>query len=232
MSQDDSRSLTESQVADYLRNNPSFFLSNEKLVADIALPHPHHSGQAISLVEKQVSVLRDRNREMRQRLSQLLDNARNNDRLFEKTKRLVLSLLDCQDIGDIVDTVYDRFNKEFDIPYTQVILFGEKNIPPSCARIDTLLNAREYLSKRLNSPKLVTSSLNHQEIAYLFQGKQEKIGSAALANLGQGNLFGVLAVGNGDPNHYHAGMGTLFLSFIAEFLSHLFSQHLNKERYF
>ena len=84
--------IRDEQVAEYLRSNPDFFKQQPGLLADLTLPH--ESGNAISLVERQVSILRERNMDMRHRMSSLLDNARDNDRLFDKTKRLVLALLE------------------------------------------------------------------------------------------------------------------------------------------
>ncbi len=79
-------------VAAYLRAHPEFFVDHDELLAELRLPH--QPGAAVSLVERQVKLLRERNIEMRHRLSQLMDVARDNDRLFDKTRRLVLDLLD------------------------------------------------------------------------------------------------------------------------------------------
>src|SRR5690606_7331696 len=102
--------LDPEQVADYLRHHPEFFVDHQELLGDLFLPH--ESGPAVSLVERQVSILRERNIDMRNRLSKLLDNARENDKLFDKTKRLVLSLLEGQDLGDIVDALHYSFDKD------------------------------------------------------------------------------------------------------------------------
>src|SRR5690625_6836720 len=87
-----SSQLTADQVSEYLQEHRDFFVHNEHLLADLSLPH--ESGPAVSLVERQVSVLRERNMDVRHRLSKLLDNARENDKLFDKTKRLVLALIE------------------------------------------------------------------------------------------------------------------------------------------
>ncbi|HBD12033.1 MAG TPA: DUF484 domain-containing protein, partial [Porticoccaceae bacterium] len=84
--------LSARQVSEFLLENPDFFSRHPDLVADLELPH--ESGKAVSLIERQISVLRERNMEMRQRLNSMLESAQANDKLFEKTKRLVLSLLD------------------------------------------------------------------------------------------------------------------------------------------
>ena len=91
--------LTEDQVTDYLCQNPDFLSDKPALLADMNLPHQPGSG-TISLVERQVSVLRDRNMDMRHRLNKILENARTNDMLFEKTKRLILAMLNTRQLDD------------------------------------------------------------------------------------------------------------------------------------
>lgn len=78
-------------VAAYLSAHPEFFVDHDELIPDLRIPHLQ--GGAVSLVERQVKLLRERNIEMRHRLSHLMDVARDNDRLFDKTRRLVLDLL-------------------------------------------------------------------------------------------------------------------------------------------
>ncbi|WP_164247913.1 DUF484 family protein, partial [Stenotrophomonas maltophilia] len=76
----------------YLSQHPEFFVEHDELIPELRIPH--QPGDAVSLVERQVRLLRERNIEMRHRLSQLMDVARENDRLFDKTRRLVHDLLD------------------------------------------------------------------------------------------------------------------------------------------
>ena len=111
----------ETAIATYLAQHPDFFDRHGDILRDLRLHHP--SGRAVSLIEKQVSALRERNTELRHRLNQLLDNARQNDRLFERSKRLVLSLLECDELGDLIDALYYSLDKEFSIPFVRLILF-------------------------------------------------------------------------------------------------------------
>jgi uncharacterized protein YigA (DUF484 family) len=111
----------ETLIARYLAENPDFFDRHGDVLRDLRLRHP--SGRAVSLIEKQVSALRERNTELRHRLNHLLDNARQNDRLFERSKRLVLALLESQELGDLADALYYSFDKEFGIPFSRLILF-------------------------------------------------------------------------------------------------------------
>ena len=220
-----STSISDEQVKQHLIENQDFFVRHPSLLDEIRLPH--ESGQAVSLVERQVSVLRERNKEMRARLSNLLDNARENDRLFDKTKRLVLSLLECNDFGDLVDALYYSFDKEFLIPHTRLIVFGNEKTPSSVARVENINYAKGYIGKRLKASRIVSGGLDERETQFLFDKDAEKVGSSAIAVLSHGSIMGVLAIGNPDPEYYRSSMGTLFLGHIAEVLDRLIPKYLS-----
>src|SRR5690554_7037503 len=154
--------LDPEQVADYLRHHPEFFVDHQELLGDLFLPH--ESGPAVSLVERQVSILRERNIDMRNRLSKLLDNARENDKLFDKTKRLVLALIEGQDLGDIVDALFYSFDKEFNIHFTSLHLFGNiDKLPSSQAQVISIAQAREHIGPLLKNNRATCGTSNDKE---------------------------------------------------------------------
>lgn len=217
--------LDPEQVAAYLQQHPDFFVARQDLLGDMFLPH--ESGPAVSLVERQVSVLRERNMDMRHRLSKLLDNARDNDKLFDKTKRLVLTLLESQDLPDIVDALHYCFDREFGIHFTSLILFGNnEKIPGSQARVVTLAEARENLGVILKNNRAMCGTLGKKELTFIFGKHAEEIGSVATVPLIHGAAFGLLSIGNRDPQYYRSSMGTLFLGYIAEVLNRLLPKFL------
>lgn len=222
---DTDNAVSEEQITEYLRKHPDFFVKQPGLLADLRLPH--ESGQAISLVERQVSILRERNMDMRHRLSKLLDNARDNDRLFDKTKRLVLALLEGQSLTDSVDSLVYSFDTDFQIHYTSVILFGDPAaLPNSKARVEPLSKARESIAQVLKNNKPLCGVLDKKEVEYLFPEFSDSVGSVALVPLIHGNTFGILAVANRDATYYRSSMGTLFLSYIGEILNRTLPKHL------
>ncbi len=217
--------MTDDQVAEYLEAHPDFFVQHRKLLADLELPH--ESGPAVSLVERQVSVLRERNMDMRHRLSKLLDNARENDKLFDKTKRLVLALLEGRDMGDIVDALFFSFDQDFNIHYTSLLLFGHPDrIPSSQADIVSISEARKHIAPLLKNNRAMCGTLGEGELKFLFGDNAGQIGSVATVPLVHGNAYGLLAIGNRDPHYYRSSMGTLFLGYIAEVLNRLLPEHL------
>lgn len=222
---DTENATTEEQVTKYLRKHPDFFVKQPGLLADLRLPH--ESGQAISLVERQVSILRERNMDMRHRLSKLLDNARDNDRLFDKTKRLVLALLEGKTLTDTVDSLFYSFDNEFKIHYTTLILFGDSAaLSAGKARVEPLSKARESIAQVLKNSRPQCGTLSAEETQYLFPDFADSVGSVALVPLIHGNTFGVLAIANRDPGYYRSSMGTLFLSYIGEVLNRQLPQYL------
>jgi len=210
--------IDEKDIVDFLKSTPDFFERHPNLLSSIQLPHA--SGSAVSLIERQVSVLRDRNMEMRHRLSSLLDNARDNDKLFDKTKRLVLSFMEAQDLGDIVDALFYSFNNEFKIHYTTLLLFSnDDDLNAGPARVVSLNEARGPLGNILKSGKAACGNFDGETLHYLFEENAAKVGSVAVAPLIHGNCFGLLAIGNRDPDYYRSSMGTLFLSYIVDMLN-------------
>lgn len=57
---DQFKQLTEAQVAEFLQQHPDFFTRNAKLLEKLHVPH--ETGRAVSLVERQTSVLREKTR--------------------------------------------------------------------------------------------------------------------------------------------------------------------------
>lgn len=201
-------------VTAYLRAHPEFFVDHDELIPELRIPHL--PGGAVSLVERQVKLLRERNIEMRHRLSHLMDVARDNDRLFDKTRRLVLELLDANSLEEVIGAVDESLRHEFQVPFVSLVLFSETPLP--VGRSVSSAEAQQAISGLLGSGKTVCGVLRPHELAFLF-GEEEgrSIGSAAVVALNQQQ--GILAIGSEDPQHYKSSLGTLFLGYIAEVLT-------------
>jgi uncharacterized protein YigA (DUF484 family) len=226
MSEEKQVDSTEEIVREFLLNNPDFLYHNPDILESLSLPH--NSGSAVSLVERQVGVMRDRNKEMRSRLDNMLATAHDNDLLFEKTKRLVLNLLEAKNLPAMVETIYDSLGKDFAIDFYSLTLLGdEKTLPRTMARVASTEKANEQVSTLLGSNRAVCGVLREEEMTFLFGEKGLQVGSVAAVPLRYDNLYGILAVGNADPNFYKSSMGTLFLSYIAEVVNRILPRHLS-----
>lgn len=210
--------VSEQQVREYLQQHPDFFSQHEDVLADIKLPH--QAGAAVSLVERQVSVLRERNMDMRHRLSELIEVARENDTLFEKTKSLILDIVGADNLDDLATAVQVALKQEFQADVSALTLFApaqEKLLAQT--RVVPLQEAQQSIQGILSSSRAVCGALRPQEMSFLFPEQTNEVGSAAVAPLGNGKVMGVLAVGSYDPNHYRSNMGTLFLTYVGDILN-------------
>ena len=93
-------SPSEQAVHDYLETHPYFFERHATLLSRLRLPHA--SGDAVSLVERQVSVLRQKDLKLERQLKELLAVARENDVLAAKIHELSMQLLHTTDLAGTV----------------------------------------------------------------------------------------------------------------------------------
>jgi uncharacterized protein YigA (DUF484 family) len=207
--------LDSDTVAAYLRLHPEFFIDHDELIPELRIPHQR--GDTVSLVERQVKLLRERNIEMRQRLSQLMDVARDNDRLFDKSRRLVLDLLDAGSLEEVVGCVEDSLRREFKVPFVGLIVFSDSPLP--VGRSVSYGEAQQSIGGLLSGGKTICGVLREHELRFLFGDQAAAVGSAAVVALSHQGQHGVLAVGSPDAQHYKSSLGTLFLSHIAEVLA-------------
>ena len=214
--QDSPKPLDSETVAAYLRLHPEFFIDHDELIPELRIPHQR--GDTVSLVERQVKLLRERNIEMRHRLAQLMDVARDNDRLFDKTRRLVLDLLDAGSLEEVVSCVEDSLRREFQVPFVSLSLFSDIAMP--VGRSVSSAEAHQAIGGLLSGGKTVCGVLREHELNFLFGSEDAaQVGSAAVVSLTHQGLHGVLAIGSADPQHYKSSLGTLFLGYIAEVLA-------------
>jgi uncharacterized protein YigA (DUF484 family) len=209
--------LEAEAVIAFLLQHPDFFAEHDELLVSMRIPHQR--GDTVSLVERQLKLLRERNIEMRHRLSQLMDVARDNDRLFEKTRRLNLALMDAGSLDELVIAAEDSLRQEFQVPFVSLILFSDN--PTAVGRWVSSAEAQKAIGGLIGE-KTVCGTLREHELTFLFGADQSKeVGSAAVVTLNHLGLHGVLAIGSRDPQHYKSSVGTLFLSYIADVLGRL-----------
>jgi uncharacterized protein YigA (DUF484 family) len=213
--------LNDEIVREYLKNHDDFLQRHPDMLDYLHVSHA--SGSAISLVEKQVSVLRERNTDIRQRLKALTANARDNDALYEQTRALVLKLLDADSVAALYRTFINSMQEDFRVDYASMILYGSaggsegwRTEPPEVVK--------KEIGSLFRGHKAVCGTLRAEELTFLF-AEDVAIGSAALMPLSfDGEALGLIAVGSADGNRYNNQVGTLFLSHVAEVIVKLLSR--------
>ncbi|MFP5384070.1 MAG: DUF484 family protein [Gammaproteobacteria bacterium] len=211
-------SVTDEQVARFLRDNPGFFTRHADLLVDLHIPHA--SGNAVSLVERQVAVLRERNIELRERLDSLLSVARDNDVLFGKTRTLVLALLEAQTIAALSQALLRSLVEDFGMAASSLLLLDARTDATSPGvQVLSTADAEARVGGLARTSRVVCGVLRGEENAFFFGADADAVGSAAIIPLVLHGTLGLLAIGARDPKHFQSGMDTLFVGYLGEVIA-------------
>lgn len=218
--------LNSEDVAAFLRANPDFFAHHSTLLSELKIPHP--SGRAISLVERQVDILRERNMDMRRRLSELLAAARDNDDLFSKTRALTLALLEAEDLGQLNEVLATHVLVEFAADFLACHIQGSA---PDNVPVDHIFfHSTEFpFANYVHGSQPSCVSLREAELTALFpMAKPDAPGSAIVLPFDCAGQHCVLTIGSRNSAHFSPGMDTLFMSYITDVLNKVLAPCLRR----
>ena len=219
----------EQQLLELLKDNPDILVRNPAVLADLEVPH--QSGTAVSLIEKQVSVLRNKLKSSDKRMRELMDIARDNERLAKSCHRLAINLLGAADLEDVISVALDELGNELDADFAVIRLITDDD-----ERIDSkpelfIRSDAEQLtsfSAMLDNRKPLCGRCTPEQNAFLFRDDAEQVGSAAVIPLVAGARLGLLGLGGNDQHRFSIAMGTEFLSQIGDLVSAALAMHLHR----
>jgi hypothetical protein len=202
----------EQQLADYLAAHPDFFERHAGLIPTLRIPHG--PSQTVSLVERQLGLLRGQCDQLRSRLDHLIEVARENELLHGRLHRLTLALLDAGDFDAVLGTLRAELQAHFqaDTVALRLVDPAELQRPEDPSRASGALLLRELVAT--GQPRC--GALGEAELAYFFGTAAADSRSVALIPLVGPRLIGALAIGSRDPKRFDAGKATDFLVRLGE----------------
>jgi uncharacterized protein len=211
----------EQGVADYLAEHLDFFERHAGLLERLRLPH--RTGAAtVSLVERQVSVLQDKNRSLDQRLHELVDVARSNSMLSDKVHALAIRLLQAGDKTSVLAGLEAGLREDFGASQAVVVLLHNTSeivqgprtrFLRAADRSDPALQAFSTFIQQ-NRPRC--GRIRDVQREFLFPGEDAGIASVAMVPLGANCEIGILAIGSSDADRFNPTMSTDFLARIGD----------------
>lgn len=202
----------EEEIAAYLIDHPDFFTRHTDALAAIDIPHP--TGDAVSLIERQVRTLRQQAGDYRRQLESLISVARENDALSRRLHRLTLALIETHSFDEVLNTLQDELREQFKADAVEMKLFAANQLEAHAHEPGPALFSDFIQRGRPNCGRL-----DRQKLEYLFGPQAGETGSAALIPLTAPPLAGVLAIGSRDPLRFHEGKSVDFLQRLAEVVS-------------
>ncbi|MBF0255735.1 MAG: DUF484 family protein [Gammaproteobacteria bacterium] len=203
-------------VIDYLQQNPDFFLQHEDLLARLSIPH--HSGQAVSLVERQVKVLREQLDACAHKLTELVAIARENELLGDRMHRFSISLAGADTFDELISLLQDELFDQFQADAVELKLFSSGELD---AKNDSDSMVLGQIRAFLDAGKPACGHLEPEQMDFIFGPLASSVQSTAIIPLHNQDSSGILAIGSRSPDRFSANKGTLFLSRLGELLSQL-----------
>jgi hypothetical protein len=197
------------QVAAYLLLNPDFLERHPQVFEALDVPHP--TGGAVSLVERQVAVLRERNRALTARLDAVIEAAHRHDDQYRKLFELATALAACRDLPALLHALSTHLRRDFGTDALRVLartaaasavplLVGDFDAAPFAADIER------------SKPRCLLSSELPTVQPYL----DAQIASAAILPLAAGTAPALLLLGSHDAERFSPELGTLLLERLAQ----------------
>ena len=196
--------LDPKDVELFLLENLNFFETRESLVGELKFKHA--SGSASSLLERQVTKLRDEHKNLISLLNTFIETASINEDLFNKSKDLTLKILGSKNKKEIINTVENEFKKEFKIDRPKLAFFKDE-------KLDELENTTGL---SFHKGAIHCGSFSSEKMNILF--KDEKIESMVVTVVIAKNEIGLLMLGSYDRTKYLGDEDTTFIEYIRDVL--------------
>lgn len=209
----ESHQVSATDVMQYLQEHPDFFVGRDDLLADLHIPH--ESGGATSLIERQLLVHRERNQDLADRLYSLLNNARRNDKIFLRMRRLVLALIESNCWANLHAALDDSLRNDFGVDAWAMIHFTERQLEAPLIALNDL-NKQRRITTMFNGRSAICGNFEPAEVTLLMSAPMPSAQSLAAARINSQDNNGILVLASKDPDYYRSSTDTLFLDYLAE----------------
>jgi hypothetical protein len=209
--------LRADDIAHYLHRNPRFFEQYADLLAQLVIPHPQH-GRAISITERQMLALRDRNRSLEGKLSELLQFGEDNDVISERMHRLAIALVAATTLTGVLRAVHFQLREDFAVPHVVLCFWDRPAGLTEQAAYVIVDDALQVLGESLQQAYCGTTQ--GFEATRWFGEAAAHVKSQALIPLAlDGRTVGMLALGAEETDRFYKDMGTLYLDRLGDLVT-------------
>ena len=219
--------LDDLAVTEYLKLNSDFLIRYPELLEGLQVQQGITG--ATSLLERQTTVLREKNKHLEEQLDNLIMAARSNEQIMKRLQHLTLELLRADDLDMLLSTCQDVLRGDFNADFVSFRLFQDmpkgKDMPGLhyVKSNHTMMRAFDDL---FNDLKPVCGPCPEEQLNFLFRENGSRIQSVALIPLQCNHSIGLLALGSTDTERFNKGMGTVFISHLGELIASAISKHL------
>ena len=209
--------MKSEEVASYLQENPQFFEDHAEFISRMVIPHPH-GGRTISITERQMLSLRDKNKQLDAKMNELLESGEENDAISEKMHRLGVAMIATASFQAVLHTLNFHLRDDFAIPQVALRLWEH---PENLQELPEFADVSEELqafAETLSQP-YCGSTAGFETSSWFGDASKHVRSQALVAMRNGGGTIGMIALGSEDAQRFYAGMGTLYLERLGEMAS-------------
>jgi hypothetical protein len=209
--------MRSEDVVQYLQDNPQFFEEHAERISRLVIPHPH-GGRTISITERQMLSLRDKNKKLEGRMGELLQFGEENDTISEKMHRLGVAMIAAATFQSVLHTLNFHLRDDFSIPHVALRLWVR---PESAEELPEFADVSEELqvfAETLGQP-YCGSTTGFETSSWFADAAKHVRSQALIAMRNGGGTIGLIALGSEDAQRFFAGMGTIYLERLGEMAS-------------
>jgi hypothetical protein len=218
--------IAAEDIEAWLLEHPDFFQHYPDSLEYLKIPHP--CGDAVSLVTRQIEVLRQKNRKLQEQMDKILQIARDNDSLLRRFHKLTLALLNAASLDDALAALRWLLRDCFEADFVCVKLIqpliecpiANLCVPEDCPQL-------AHFQQVLEAGKPECAIPSTEQATFLFGANAVEVESYALVPLQHAGLKGILAIGSRDPDRFEPGMGNLFLGQMGDVVAARFASLVN-----
>lgn len=207
--------FTALDIAAFLQEHPGFFDEHADVFATMQVPHPHGS-RAISLGERQILTLRERNRELEWRLNELVRNATANESIGTHVAKWCSRLLSENDAQRVPGEIALGLAEQFELNHVALRLWNLSELPATGYGEPVSQDVRTFTDS-LKTPYCGTDTAF--EAAGWLDSTPKSLALVPLRLEADGAAVGLLVLGSDDPERFTPEMGTAFLESIGQLAS-------------
>jgi uncharacterized protein YigA (DUF484 family) len=213
--------IDEELVAEFLESHPDFFDRHNALLTKLKLSH-NRGASTVSLIERQVVALREKNQTLESRLRELIDVARSNDALSSKIHRLATRLIGARSAAAVLDVMETSLREDFGASEWLLVLSSarETELKLITSRhlrvIESGAAEWKMFDTLFEAARPRCGQIRDSQRDFLFGENNVEIGSAALVPLGARPHGALLAIGSPDSERFHPAMSTDYLARIGD----------------
>lgn len=212
--------LNEREVVAYLKAHLDFLSRHPDLLEAIELKHK--AGSAVSLIERQVDMLRAKNARLEDKLERLLAAARDNEQRAENVQRLARTLMRAPSLAAVAAGLAKCMREDFGIEETFIGLSSsqfKRHDIEGVVPVEPEGKLARAFENFFRTRLIECGPLAADKAQLLFPKAATPPASAAIIPLEKDKHLGMIALGAVDADRFQPRQGKLFLEMTAELVA-------------